>query len=66
MEPCQNFKTRIQCLEVMNLVGMLWKVSSMEIVVDGPWSNGLLPFCSHCTCDLFILVTDYCLLFALA
>ena len=26
----------------MKLVGMLWKVaSSMQIVVDGPWSNGL-------------------------
>ena len=26
-------------------VGMSWKVaSSMQIVVDGPWSNGLPPF----------------------
>jgi hypothetical protein len=38
----------------------------MEIVVDGPRSNDLPPFCYCFMCDLFIVVADCCLMFALA
>ena len=49
----------------MKSMGILWKAaSSMQIVVDGLWSNGLPLFGYRCTIGFF-LVLDCGLLLAL-
>ena len=46
--------------EVMKLVRMSWKVaSSMQIVVDGPCSNGLPPFGYSCLCNVFSVSSSF-------
>ena len=36
--------------------------SSMQIVVDGPWSNGLPPLGYCHMCSLFLVHSSYCFL----
>lgn len=57
----RNFRTSMQCWELLKLVGMSWNVAScMRIVVNRPWWNGLAPFGYWCMFVrlLFVLALD--------